>query len=376
MLQWPCGSRTRQYVIFHSLVEACYAGSWIWSPENLSSTRLGEGGHEEGSLEHTRTQSVNGTVVAFGGGQRYDEHAKLPEGTATKPNGKLVAAILALVLGALTLTGCGGLGQNKGLLLANIGWDENVAVSNLTKVLLEDEFGYESVEIRTQDNLDATYRDVASGELDAFQDVWLPNQEALLDQVAEEVEHLDPWFLGETKQGMAVPAYMDVKGIEELNGTDAQFIFGIEPSSVMMQEVGKEVILAYGLKQELVTAPTAGMLAEVDRLYTFKEEFIFLAWSPHWMNQRYKIRYLEDPKDAMGPTNDPAECSTIVRGGLREKDPVAYAFMDALALTEEQINGLEYAINDEDDPLAGARRWVSENREVVRPWIEAARKAR
>jgi glycine betaine/proline transport system substrate-binding protein len=62
-------------------------------------------------------------------------------------------------------------------------------------------------------------------------------------------------------------------------------------------------------------------------------------------------------------------------GGLREADPVAYAFMDALELTEAQINGLEYAINKEDDPLVGARRWVSENREVVRPWIAAARNA-
>ena len=52
-------------------------------------------------------------MVAFGGGQRYDEHAKQWEGTATKPNGKLVAAILALVLGALTLTGCGSLGQAR-----------------------------------------------------------------------------------------------------------------------------------------------------------------------------------------------------------------------------------------------------------------------
>jgi glycine betaine/proline transport system substrate-binding protein len=294
----------------------------------------------------------------------------------TNTNGKLVAAILALVLGALTLTGCGGLGQNKGLLLANIGWDENVAVSNLTKVLLEDELGYESVEIRTQDNLNATYRDVASGELDAFQDVWLPNQEANLDQVVEDVEHLDPWFLGETKQGMAVPAYMDVKSIPQLNGTDAKFILGIEPTSVMMQEVGQEVIPTYSLDQELVTAPTAGMLAEVERLYTFREEFVFLAWSPHWMNQRFDIRYLEDPKDAMGPTNDPAECSTIVRGGLREADPVAYAFMEALELTEEQINDLETVINKEDDPLAGARRWASENREVVLPWIETARSAR
>ena len=286
-----------------------------------------------------------------------------------------MAIILVLVLGSLSLTGC-GVGQNNyRLLLANIGWDENVAVSNLTKVLLEDELGYQSVEIRTQDDLDATYQDVASGEVDAFQDVWLPNQEALLDDVAEDVEHLEPWFLGKTKQGMAVPAYMDVKSIEGLNGTDAEFILGIEPSSVMLQEVGEEVIPSYGLEQKLVTAPTAGMLAEVERLYTFREEFVFLAWSPHWMNQRFDIRYLEDPKDAMGPTNDPAKCSTIVRGDLREKDPVAYAFMDALELTEEQINGLETVINAEDDPLAGARRWASENREVVRPWIEAASNA-
>ncbi|HEY6713494.1 MAG TPA: glycine betaine ABC transporter substrate-binding protein [Rubrobacter sp.] len=287
-----------------------------------------------------------------------------------------MAAILALVLGTLALTGCGSLGQNKGLLLANIGWDENVAVSNLTKVLLEDELGYERVDISTSENLDATYRRVASGEMDAFQDVWLPNQEAKLDKVAEDVVHLDPWFLGKTKQGMAVPAYMDVRSIDQLNGTDAQFILGIEPSSVMMQWVGREVVPAYGLKQKLVSAPTAGMLVEVSRLYTFRDDFVFLAWSPHWMNQRYDIRYLEDPKDAMGPTNDPAKLSTIVRRGLRDKDPVAYAFMDALVLTEAQIDGLESVINDEDDPLAGARRWASENREVVRPWIAAARNAR
>jgi glycine betaine/proline transport system substrate-binding protein len=236
-----------------------------------------------------------------------------------------LAAILALVLGALALTGCGGdLGQDGGRLrLANIGWDENVAVSNLTKILLEDELDYESVEIRTQEDLDSTYREVARGELDAFQDVWLPNQEALLEQVAQDVEQLDPWFLGETKQGMAVPAYMDVRSIDQLNGTDAKFIFGIEPSSVMMQEVGGEVIPAYGLEQQLVAASTAGMLAQVERLYAFREDFVFLAWSPHWMNQRYDIRYLEDPKDAMGATNDPAECSTIVRGacGRRTRWP-------------------------------------------------------
>jgi glycine betaine/proline transport system substrate-binding protein len=297
------------------------------------------------------------------------------EGTATKASCKLLVAVLAVLFGALAPTGCGLLGQDEKLRLANVGWDENVAVSNLTKVLLEDELGYEGVEIHTNQDLDSTYRGVASGELDAFQDVWLPNQEALLDRVSEDVEHLDPWFLGQTRQGMAVPAYMDVESIDGLNDTEARHIFGIEASSVITRAVGEEVIPAYGLEQKLVEAPTAGMLAEVERLYEAREPFVFLAWSPHWMNQRFDIRYLEDPKDAMGPTNDPAECSTIVREGLRGEDPVAYALLDELALTEAQIDGLEYTINEVGDPLAGARRWASKNREVVRPWIEAARNA-
>jgi glycine betaine/proline transport system substrate-binding protein len=280
-----------------------------------------------------------------------------------------------LVLGVLAPTGCSALGQGKVLTLASMGWDENGAVSNLTKVVLEEDLGYERVDIDTQETLGSTYRGVGSGDLDAFQDVWLPNQQALLDEYAGDVEHLGPWYMGETEQGMAVPAYMDVKSIDQLNGTDAKLIYGIEASSVVMHEVEEGVIPEYHLKQQLVEGPTAGMLDQVGRLYSTREDFVFLAWSPHWMNRRYDIRYLEDPKDALGPTNDPARLSTIVRGGLREGDPEAYALMDALELDEGQIEGLEYAINKADNPAAGARRWVSEHREVVRPWIEAARNA-
>jgi glycine betaine/proline transport system substrate-binding protein len=280
-----------------------------------------------------------------------------------------------LVLGVLAPTGCSALGQGKVLTLASMGWDENVALSNLTKVVLEDDLGYERVDIDTQETLGSTYSGVASGDLDAFQDVWLPNQQALLDEYAGDVEHLSPWYMGETEQGMAVPAYMDARSIDQLNGTDARLIYGIEPSSVMMHEVEEGVIPEYHLEQQLVEGPTAGMLDQVGRLYSTREDFVFLAWSPHWMNRRYDIRYLEDPKDALGPTNDPARLSTIVRGGLREGDPEAYALMDTLALDEGQIEGLEYAINKADNPAAGARRWVSEHREVVRPWIEAARNA-
>src|ERR687890_2551316 len=121
-----------------------------------------------------------------------------------KTHGKLAAVILVFALCVLVPMGCGALGQGgRVLTLASMGWDENVALSNLTKVLFQDDLGYQRVDIVTQKTLGATYRGVASGDLDAFQGVWLPNQQALLDRVGADVERLDPWFLGETEQGMA-----------------------------------------------------------------------------------------------------------------------------------------------------------------------------
>jgi glycine betaine/proline transport system substrate-binding protein len=93
------------------------------------------------------------------------------------------------------------------------------------------------------------------------------------------------------------------------------------------------------------------------------------------MNQRFDLRYLEDPVDAFGELNDPARITTIVNEELPQDDPVATAFMNALILDEEQIGELESAINDARDPQEGAGRWAEDNPEVWQPWVEAAQEA-
>ena len=279
---------------------------------------------------------------------------------------------LLLLLVSTVATGCGG-GEDsaKRLDIADIGWTENTAIAHLTKVLLEEELGYEQVTIKTTD-LDSVYGSVAEGDLDAFQDVWLPNQRDLLSSVEDDVEQLSFSYEGETKQGLAVPSYMDTTSLEQLNESKADMIFGIEPGSVVMGVIYDEVIPAYGLEQKLVEAPTEGMLTEVERRYNDREEFALVAWSPHWMNQRYDLRYLEDPEDAFGDLNDPAKITTIVRKNLAENDPEAREFMDALVLDEEHLNDLESTINEVGEPQEGARQWAQDNREVWQPWVEAA----
>jgi len=271
--------------------------------------------------------------------------------------------------------GCGGGDGTKTLDIADIGWTENTAIANLTKVLLEEELGYDQVLINNRAELTEVYEAVATGELDAFQDVWLPNQQDLLSSVEEDVEQLSFSYQGQTEQGITIPSYMDINSLDQLNESEAEMLFGIEPESVIMQRISEEVIPAYNLKQKFVESSTDAMLAEIDNYYRNQEEFAFVAWSPHWMNQKYDLIYLEDPKDAFGELNDPARITTIVNEDLPESDPVATAFMDALILDEEQLNDLESTINEAGEPEEGARQWAQENRDVWQPWVEAAQDA-
>jgi hypothetical protein len=60
-----------------------------------------------------------------------------------------------------------------------------------------------------------------------------------------------------------------------------------------------------------------------------------------------------------------------------EDEPAAYALINAMRLDEDQIGGLELAIDKAEDPEKGVSRWLEEkeHRELVRPWIGAAKNA-
>src|ERR687897_460381 len=281
---------------------------------------------------------------------------------------------LLITVGIFSTACAAGVIGGRTLDIADIGWTENTAIAQLTKVLLEEQLGYEEVTVRTSD-LDSVYEDVAEGNLDAFQDVWLPNQRGLLSSVEDDVEQLSFSYQGQTEQGIAVPTYMDATSLDQLDQSEADLILGIEQGSVVMGVIYDGVIPAYGLPQKLVEGPTQGMLDEVETRYGNGEEFALVAWSPHWMNQRFDLRYLEDPVDAFGELNDPARITTIVNEELPQDDPVATAFMNALILDEEQIGDLESAINEAGNPYEGAGRWAEDNPEVWQPWVEAAQNA-
>ncbi len=290
-----------------------------------------------------------------------------------KTSKKLLAGILVLVAGILA-AGCGGGSpESRGLALGiATGWDESAVVSNLSKILLEEELGYGEVRLQELE-LGPVIQGVASGDLDAYQDIWLPNHQQQINEVRNDIVQLEPWYLGTTEFGIAVPYYMEIQTIPELNQTSVDRILGIEPGAVISERIPESVIPTYDLEQDYVESSTPSMLSEVDRLYNDQQPFAFVAWRPHWMNARYDFRYLADPQDALGDLNDGATISTIVNEDLPDNDPVAYAFLGTLRLTEEQVNEIEN-INP-SDYAQSARTWLENNRDVVEPWLEAARNA-
>lgn len=155
-------------------------------------------------------------------------------------------------------------------------------------------------------------------------------------------------------------------------------ITGIEPGTVLMERIASDVIPRYHLSTNLVEASTPAMLAELKQAYGMQEPIVFLAWSPHWMNREYHFHYLSDPKNAMGPVDALQSIHVVARKGLADYEPAAYALISAMRLDADQVASLEISINNAANPEAGVRNWLKKrkNRELVRPWVEAAKKAR
>jgi glycine betaine/proline transport system substrate-binding protein len=290
------------------------------------------------------------------------------------PASPLVTLLLAVVSGLLA-AGCGDEGSadrarpsGERLTIGYVEWDESIAVSNLTKVLLE-ELGYEKVELRRGEP-EAIIRGVASGDLDAFQGVWMPNHEPLLKSLmGDEVALLNPWLIGPTRSSLAAPAYMGVRSLDELENARVQKMIGVEPGAAPVES--PTLPSSYSLERNLYPN-TSAMLSEIDRLFEAKVPFVFLAYSPHWMNEEFEFDYFEDPNRALGDLTQPAWPQMVVRKDLREDDPLAYAALDVVLLPEHQVHDLELTIRDAKSPQEGAKAWARDNDELMQAWIEAA----
>ncbi|MDR5867357.1 glycine betaine ABC transporter substrate-binding protein [Halomonas koreensis] len=276
---------------------------------------------------------------------------------------------LALIAGA-GLSAATAQAQDKGTVhLAYVEWASEVASTNVVRAVLE-QAGYE-VEL-TSLSAAAMWQSVASGDADGIVAAWLPTTHAdYLERVGDQVDDLGPNLDG-TKLGLVVPAYSEANSIADLNEHAEDFegkITGIDPGAGIMS-LTEDVIDAYDLDLDLQSGSGATMTAALKSAIENQEEIAVTGWTPHWMFARWDLKYLEDPQNVYGGAE---QIHTIVRDGLEEDLPGAYAILDAFEWTPEQMGQVMLMNQEEDaDPYENAKQWVEENQELVQEWLPEA----
>lgn len=281
-------------------------------------------------------------------------------------NRRIRLAGLALATGA-ALTAGAAQAQDKGTVhLAYVEWSSEVASTNVVRAVLE-QAGYE-VDM-TSLSAAAMWQAVASGDADAIVAAWLPTTHAdYIDRVGDDVEDLGVNLDG-TKLGLVVPAYSDIETIGDLNDQADAFngeIIGIDPGAGLMG-LTEEVIDTYGLDLRLRSGSGATMTAALASAIDNEEDIVVTGWTPHWKFARFDLKYLEDPQGVYGGAE---QIHTIVRQGLADDMPEAYAILDAFEWTPEQMGEVMLMNQEEDsDPYENAKQWVEENQDLVASWL-------
>ncbi len=274
----------------------------------------------------------------------------------------LAFALILSMVGA----SCAGPKNEKEISMLYANWAEGIAMTHLAKVALE-EHGY-VVKIKAIDP-GPIYASLAKGDGDVFVDAWLPNTHAAYwDRFGKDIEILGTSF-GDATTGLAVPTYVTINSIAELNQNADKFegkIIGIDSGSGIHAKTEK-VIEEYSLDFNQVTSSEPAMLAALRKAYAAKEWIAITAWKPHLKWSQYDLKYLEDPK-GIYPLD---ECKVVARKGFKADFPELATFFNNFEIQEDKLYELIDIVLESTDRLVEVEKWYQNNKALVDSWWPA-----
>ena len=256
------------------------------------------------------------------------------------------------------------LAQDKVIKMGTMSWEDLTPITGITKKVLEDK-GY-TVEVTPFSEWGIAYAALAKGDVQILasqtdyvaQDYWQRNKNRL--------EKISPVSHG-LFDGIAVPAYVDIDSLDQLNDRADAFggkIIGIEPGAGIMRETG-DAIDAYGLKLQLVEGSTAAMTAALKSAVDRKEPIAVTLWEPSWMAQKFDIKFLKDPKGAFPP---PQSYYWIGQKGFSEENPEAREAIASVFVPKEEITAINGAVNDGKTMDEAIADWIAAHGDLIGRW--------
>ena len=288
---------------------------------------------------------------------------------------KAVAIGMSVVMLLGAMAGCSpsgsssGASEKKTVKLGYVNWSEGIAMTNLAAAVLEDKMGYK-VEL-TMADVAPVFTSVASGNTDAFMDVWLPvTHEDYMKEYGDKLDDLGVSYEN-ALIGLAVPSYVSINSIEELNANKDQFggeIIGIDSGAGIMKATDK-AIADYGLDYKVLPGSGPTMTAALKKAIDANKPIVVTGWKPHWMFARWDLKVLEDPKGVYGAAEN---IHIVARKDLSKDMPEVVDFLKNFKMSEQELGDLMGAIEDKGgEPLDVAREWAKEHQDLIKGWIPA-----
>ena len=275
---------------------------------------------------------------------------------------RLFKAILA---GALALgLAVPAMAQDKVIKMGTLSWEDLTPITGITKKVLEDK-GF-TVEVTPFSEWGIAYAALAKGDVQILasqtdyvaQDYWQRNKSRL--------EKISPVSHG-LYQGIAVPAYVPIDSIEQLNENADKFggkIIGIEPGSGLMREAA-DVVSQYGLKLQLVEGSSAAMTAALKSATDRQEWIAVTIWEPSWMVQKFQTKFLADPKGIFAP---PQGYYWIGQEGFSEANPEARETIASVYVPLADITAINAAVNDGKTMDQAVADWTAAHADLLKRW--------
>ncbi len=266
----------------------------------------------------------------------------------------------------------------KTVRFSDVGWTDITSTTSIAGEIFKG-LGYAPK--ATVLSVPVTYASMKNKDIDVFLGNWQPsmnnNRKAYIDDksVVETGANLP---VG-AKYTLAVPQYTYDKGLKDF-GDIQKFrdslkgkIYGIEPGND-----GNALILdllkggKLGLKDfQLVESSEQGMLAEVQRATSHKEDVVFLGWAPHPMNVNFKIQYLSGGDDSFGPNFGGAVVYTNERAGWAQQCPNAAKLVNQFVFTVDIENVvMNKILSDGLEGPKAAQAWLKTNPPELVKWLD------
>ncbi|MFD1347779.1 glycine betaine ABC transporter substrate-binding protein [Oceanobacillus caeni] len=262
--------------------------------------------------------------------------------------------------------------SKKTINIGQISWAENIAVTNMWKVILEEK-GYE-VNFHLLD-MGTQMAALENDALDINLEVWLPVQDKeYVKQYKDKVNFSEETWYDNAKVGLVVPSYMeDINSIEDLRENQELFqgeITGFDPGAGTML-VTEEVIEEYDLDYELLSSSEPAMLTEIEAATENKEPIVAPLWNPHRVFSELDLKYLEDPKEVYGGVE---KIYHATRLGFAEDFPEVSEWIKNWKMDDQSVGELMSYVNEAEengeDPMVGAEKWIEDNEELVNEWVK------